>query len=151
MKTRCSVVVCFLLSAALLAQSAKQSKDETAIKNLDRQWSEAVQAKDLDRSVSFYGSGASVFPFSAPIASGPENIRQLWQNLFGAPGFHLEFSPRKIEVSKSGDMAYDTGTFELTVNDAQGNPTTTPGKYVVVWREQNGQWKAVADIFNTDK
>ncbi|HET9742397.1 MAG TPA: DUF4440 domain-containing protein [Terriglobales bacterium] len=151
MKTRCSVVVCFLLSAAMLAQSAKQNKDETAIKNLDQQWSEAVQAKDLDKSVSFYGKGASVFPFNAPIASGPENIRQLWQHLFGAPGFHLEFSPTKIEVSKSGDMAYDIGTFELTMNDAQGNPTTTPGKYVVVWRKQNGQWKAVADIFNIDK
>jgi len=25
------------------------------------------------------------------------------------------------------------------------------GKYVVVWKKRNGQWKAVADIFNTDK
>jgi len=46
----------------------------------------------------------------------------------------------------------DPGTFELKLNDAQGNATTTPGKYVVAWRKQpTHDWKAVADIFNTDK
>jgi ketosteroid isomerase-like protein len=29
---------------------------------------------------------------------------------------------------------------------------TIPGMYVVVWKKQkDGQWKAEADIFNTDK
>jgi hypothetical protein len=64
----------------------------------------------------------------------------------------LNFAPTKIEVSKSADMAYEIGTLELKLNDAQGNPTTTSGKYVVVWRTQSSQgWKAIADIFNTDR
>jgi ketosteroid isomerase-like protein len=68
------------------------------------------------------------------------------------PGFKLSFAPTTIEVSKSGDMAYDIGTFELTMNDPQGNATMIPGKYVVVWKKQpNHNWKAIADIFNTDK
>jgi ketosteroid isomerase-like protein len=49
-------------------------------------------------------------------------------------------------------MAYDIGTFELKLNDAQGSPMTIPGKYVVIWKKQKGgDWKAEADIFNTDK
>jgi ketosteroid isomerase-like protein len=68
------------------------------------------------------------------------------------PGFSLTFAPTKIEIAKAGDMAYDVGTAELKLNDASGNPTTTVGKYVVVWKKQpDKQWKAVADIFNTDK
>ena len=64
----------------------------------------------------------------------------------------LRFTPAKIEASKSGDMAYEIGTFELKLNGPQGNGTTSPGKYVVVWRKQpTHNLKAVADIFNTDK
>jgi ketosteroid isomerase-like protein len=68
------------------------------------------------------------------------------------PGFSLSFGPTKIEVAKSGEMAYDVGTFELKFNDAQGNLMTEIGKYVVVWKKQPAkQWKVAADIFNTDK
>ena len=59
------------------------------------------------------------------------------------PGFSLHFAPTQIEVAKSKDMAYDVGTFELKLNDAQGAPMTIPGKYVVVWKkQQGGSWKA---------
>jgi len=63
----------------------------------------------------------------------------------------LHFAPTSIVVSKAQDMAYDIGTFELKLNDAQGAPMTIPGKYVVVWVKQGGEWKAQADCFNTDK
>ena len=66
------------------------------------------------------------------------------------PGFALSFTPTKIEVAKSGDIAYDVGTFELKTTDPQGKLVSEAGKYVVVWKKQNGQWKAVADIFNSD-
>ena len=112
---------------------------------------EDIEAKDLDRATSFYADSASVYPFNAPIATGKDNIRQLWSHLFESPGFHLQFAPAKIEVAKGDDMAYDAGTFELKMNGSNGTPTTTEGKYVVVWKKQGGQWKAVADIFNTDK
>jgi ketosteroid isomerase-like protein len=49
-------------------------------------------------------------------------------------------------------MAYEVGTYEMTVNDPQATPTTVLGKYVVVWQKQSDkQWKVVADIFNPDK
>ena len=58
----------------------------------------------------------------------------------------------RVEVAGSKDVAYDIGTFELQLNDAQGSPMTIPGKYVVIWKKQKGgDWKAEADIFNTDK
>lgn len=64
----------------------------------------------------------------------------------------MTFAPTKIDVSRSHDMAYDIGTFELKLNDSQGNSTATVGKYVVAWKKSaQGQWKVEADIFNTDK
>jgi hypothetical protein len=32
----------------------------------------------------------------------------------------------------------------------KGKVLTDTGKYVVVWRKVGGEWKAAADIFNSD-
>ncbi|MGA7292428.1 MAG: nuclear transport factor 2 family protein [Terriglobales bacterium] len=148
-------VVPAVFSGALslgVAQISRQSADQNEIRKADTAWSHAAETKDLDKFVSFYADDASAFPFNAPVAIGKEQIRQLWSRLMSKPGFGLSFQPTKIEVSKSGDMAYETGTFELKLNGPQGNATRIPGKYVVAWKKQpNREWKAVADIFNTDK
>jgi uncharacterized protein (TIGR02246 family) len=138
--------------AATIIPSAAQSKVEDEIRKADAAWSHAAESKDLDKFVSFYADDASALPFNAPIANGKEQIRQLWSQLMSKPGFGLSFMPTRIEISKSGDMAYEIGTFDLKLNDPQGNPTSTPGKYVVAWKKQSThEWKAVVDIFNTDK
>ena len=143
--------VIVILGATLVAQNAKQREDETAIRNADAEWSRAIEAKDLEKATSFYADDASVYRSNAPLVTGRDNIRQTWSHFFDTPGFHLQFAPTKVEVAKSGDMAYDAGTFEGKMNGSDGTPTTVQGKYVVVWKKQNGQWKAVADIFNMDK
>jgi len=135
-----------------LAQKANPNPDEQAIRKLDKDWSAAAQSKDVAKTISFYADDASALPFNAPIASGKDQIRDLWTHLTSMPGFSLTFGPTKIEVAKSGDLAYDVGTFELKANDAQGNATTQLGKYVVVWKKQSDkQWKAILDMFSTDK
>jgi len=134
------------------ANAKKSSDAENRIRALDSEWSQAAQSKDVDKMVSYYSDDASAFPFNAPIATGKEQIRQLWLALMAKPGFSLSFAPTKIDVAKSNDLAYEAGTFELKMNDAQNNPTTTNGKYVVCWKKSaKGEWKVQFDIFNTDK
>jgi ketosteroid isomerase-like protein len=140
------------ISLGLVWALPAAASDESAIRAADTAWSQACGNKDLDKCVSFYADSASVFPYNAPIATGMDQIRQVWTHLMAEPGFGLSFGPTRIEIAKSGDMAYEIGTFDLKTNDAQGNATSTLGKYVVVWKKQaNHDWKAVADIFNTDK
>lgn len=138
--------------AVAVAEKPRGNEDETAIRALDGQWSAAAEAKDLEKTVSFYTEDAAAFPFNAPKAAGKTQVRELWAHLMGLPGFGLTFSPTEITVASSGDLAYDVGTFLLKVNDPQGNPAPVAGKYVVVWKKQSDKhWKVVADIFNTDK
>jgi ketosteroid isomerase-like protein len=139
-------------TAISVAQKANPNPDEQSIRKLDKEWSAAAGSRDVDKTVSFYADDASALPFNAPIATGKDAIRQVWTHLTSLPGFALTFGPTKIEVAKSGDLAYDVGTFELKANDAQGNSTTTVGKYTVVWKKQpDKQWKAIVDMFSTDK
>jgi ketosteroid isomerase-like protein len=55
-------------------------------------------------------------------------------------------------VARSGDLAVEYGNFAMTVKDKKGKPNTVNEKYVVAWKKQaDGDWKAIADIWNADK
>jgi ketosteroid isomerase-like protein len=132
------------------SSQADRSVNEAAIRKIDVAWSHAAETKDIDGTVAPYAADGSVLPFNATIATGAVEIRQVWSSLMSKPGFHLTFAPTKIAIAGSGDMAWEVGTFELKLNDAQGNPMTMLGKYVVTWKKLGGTWKVAADIFNTD-
>ena len=144
-----------VLTAAILSPgigAVAAITDEQTIRDMDAEWSRAAESRDAAKFASFYSETGSVMPFNAPIAIGRARVQEVWTQLMAKPGFSLRFAPTQIEVAKSRDMAYDIGTFELKLNDAQGAPMTIPGKYVVVWKKQKAEgWKAEADIFNTDK
>jgi uncharacterized protein (TIGR02246 family) len=127
--------------------------DEAAIRQATTQWAASIPAKDVAKFVSFYAPDAAVYPFGAPRVTGADNIRKYWSDFLTSPNFVSgSVTPATIEVAASGDLAWETGTFALEMKDARGKPATTTGKYVVVWKKQpGGQWKAVADIFNTDQ
>lgn len=123
--------------------------DEQAIRGQVERWLQLVKAKDAASIAGLYAQDGAVMPPNAPIGKGAAAIQQTWASMMGTPGFDLTFTPEQILVSSAGDMALDRGTYRLTVAP-DGKAQTDTGKYVVVWRKIGGEWKAAADIFNSD-
>jgi uncharacterized protein (TIGR02246 family) len=141
----------FLFSVCIALAAETKSADEQTIRDLESQWSKAAGTKDVEKTVSFYADDAMVLPPNAPAATTKDAIRQLWAGLFAIPGAALSWRTTKVEIGRSGDMAYATGTYEFTMNDPSGKPTTDHGKYVTLWEKQaDGKWKCGADIWNSD-
>jgi len=91
-----------------------------------------------------------MLPPGGQMVSGNEAIAKAWQQMLAQPGFALTFAPTRIEVARSGDLAYEIGDYALTAKDKRGRPQTSKGKYVVVWAKQpDGAWKAVVDAPTT--
>jgi uncharacterized protein (TIGR02246 family) len=146
----CIAVVLIASSCGEKTPPDTRAADESTIRNLDAQWSKAAAAKDVDGSVSYYSDDASLLAPNAPIASDKQGIRAAWASLLG-PDTSLTWQASKVEVSRSGDLAYVQGVYQLTSKDARGKPTADNGKFVEVWKKQaDGKWKTVADIFNSD-
>jgi ketosteroid isomerase-like protein len=60
--------------------------------------------------------------------------------------YQLTWTPTDALMGPSGDMGYTWGHFEGHSKDANGNPVTTTGRYMTIWRkEASGQWKVVLD------
>ncbi len=59
---------------------------------------------------------------------------------------NLFWTPVKAEVSKSNDLGYTFGNWQLPAKTQTGKDTTYYGNYVTIWKKQaNGKWKYVLD------
>jgi uncharacterized protein (TIGR02246 family) len=123
--------------------------DERAIRDVTRQWVDAIAARNVDRIVGLYGPDAVFLAPNSPQAMGADAIRTAWSTLLQLPNLSLTFTPTMIRVSPDGTMAYDVGTYSLAFDGPQGR-VQDEGKYLVVWQKVNGQWRAAADMFNTN-
>jgi uncharacterized protein (TIGR02246 family) len=111
----------------------------------------AAQAKDLEKTLSYYAPNAVMFGAGAPM-QGIEGIRKVWQQLLAAPNLQMKLTTISVEVARSGDLGWEYGSFESTSSDSKGKPVTQKGKYVVIWKLQpDGSWKIGADTSANDK
>jgi uncharacterized protein (TIGR02246 family) len=148
----CGCLALLLLTVACQqAPPDTQAADQSAIKDLEAKWSKTAAAKNPDDMLSYYADDGSMLPPNMPIVTGKQAIRAVWAEIMGNPGYSLSWQSNKVEASRSGDLAYDIGTYQLTINDLQGKQVSDRGKYAVVWKKQaDGSWKAVADMFSSD-
>ena len=141
-----------LLSIAFVGAAAAAdttSAIEQTLRDLDDQWSKAAGAKDVDKTVSFYSEDAVVMPPNAASATTKEAIRKIWKDLL--TDAKISWKTKNVEVAQSGDLAFSSGAYEVTLNDPTGKPVNDRGKFLEVWKKQaDGKWKCTMDIWNSD-
>ncbi len=144
----CAVALLFSL---VHAQAADESTVENQIRQVNKEWQTAFGTKDAKAIAQFYMENGVLLAPGAPMAQGREAIADAWKSFVELKSFHLQFAPTKIEAASSGDLAYEIGTYSLAYQDEDNEQVHDNGKYVVVWKKADGNWKAAADIFNTDE
>ena len=97
---------------------------------------------------------AAVFVIMRPgssLTTGREDLRREWEKILAEPGTS-SWTTAKIEVARSGDLAYETGVYQSKSLDKTKQAVIATGKYVFVWEKQDGgKWKVTEDINNPDK
>jgi len=122
--------------------------DVKAISDYETQWNSEWAAKDADKVLAHYADDAIVMtPGEAPM-KGKDAIKSGLGGMMADKALSLSFKATKVDVAKSGDLAYTQGDYELTVtNPKTHKPVTDHGTYVTTYRKQaDGSWKAIVDI-----
>lgn len=143
--------VSLVIALGACAQQADVAVEEKAIRDLDKKWVEAVSVRDTTTIGNIYAEDGEFLAPGAPRVSGRTAVRSAWAQLFKAPNLSLTFEPTKVLVSSAGDIAYETGTYNLAMDGPKGHRVGEVGKFVVAWKKVNGEWKVQYDIFNSDK
>ena len=111
---------------------------------------EAVKKADTTTIAANYADDAIVMAPGTDAWRGREAIRKGFGGMITSMPAK-EFSLKTDDVALGGDLAVETGAYDMTVQPKGGKEMKDKGKYVVVWKRQaDGSWKILRDIFNSD-
>ena len=105
----------------------------------------AIKTGDSAAFVSCYTKDACMMGNNMPKLCGPTGLGQF---LTGARNAGIENLKLTVtEVIGDKDLISEEGTFEILANDGS---LIDKGKYIVIWKTEDGKWKKYRDIFNSD-
>ena len=134
------------LSLTLLAASAA-AQNKPMIQKLSDEWAAAFNKGDSHALAELYTEDAYVLPAGGEMVHGRQAVQGFWDSAMKQLG---DAKLTTVDVQPLGpDAAREIGTFSFKT---KGNaPQEVIGKYVVVWRKVNDQWKLATDIWNMNK
>ena len=93
-----------------------------------------------------YTTEGMLLPTGSDIIQGKEAIRDFWQ---GAMNMGIKEAKLDIlEVDLQGDSVIETGRYQLK---GAGGEAMDSGKYIVIWKQEQGHWKLHRDIWNSSQ
>lgn len=125
-----------------------RAADEQTIRDGEALWVKDFAAKDVEKVAAHYADdGTSMIP-DMTLMAGKDAIRAGLKEEFADTNSSLDFHPAKVEVSRSGDLAYSQGSYTYTSTDPKTKKRVTEhGGYVEVYKKQaDGSWKVAEDI-----
>ncbi len=131
--------------ALTCAGPARAEEDvRAALEAGNRKFEEAVSRGDGAALAALYTPEAQLLPAQSDFVTGTKAIGEFWQGVFDS-GIKAA-TLTTVEVNSHGDTADEVGRYELRAADGE---VLDKGKYVVIWKKEDGTWKLHRDIWNT--
>jgi uncharacterized protein (TIGR02246 family) len=113
----------------------------------NQKFMDAISRGDGAAVAALYTATARALPPGAPVVEGRAAIQAFWQGVIDSGVRDVKLETIAVETT-GASLAAEVGRAVLTVNQPGGESATVEGKYVVVWKEDGGEWKLHADIWN---
>jgi len=117
-----------------------------AIDSTNAAFGDYVSKGDSVGLASLYTSDAMLMGPNMPAASGRSNIQSTFGGMFAAMG-KLGITLTASEVLGTEALVSEVGTFTMTDKDGK---QIDKGKYIVLWKMEDGKWKLFRDCWNSD-
>jgi ketosteroid isomerase-like protein len=109
-------------------------------------FSKAYVNADYDSLANFYTADAKIFPNNTPIITGRDAIKKQWILPEGVKTLYHKVTPSEITIENN--YAHDYGIYEGKTLTKEEKEVSWKGKYVIVWKKINNDWKIYLDIWN---
>jgi len=132
---------------ALLADltAGPASADQRTLREADLALAQAVDARDAGAFGDLLANDAYFCSGGRPM-KGRGAVLAGWSDFFREDGPKLRWAPELAELSRSGDLGYTIGRWELERREVDGRVVTSEGRYVTVWRKGgDGHFRVVVD------
>jgi uncharacterized protein (TIGR02246 family) len=105
----------------------------------------AFKRGDAAGVAALYTENGQVLPPNRDLVEGKEAIQAFWQALLDM-GIK-EVRLKVVDVESHGDTAIEVSKYTIHGDEGQ---ELDKGKYIVIWKNKEGQWKMHRDIYNSN-
>ena len=123
-----------------------RSNDRKIILENIKAFSAAYMRGDAEAMAQSYTPDGKIFPGRAKVLEGYDSLLRYWTLGDGVKILKHDISPE--EITFVGDAAYDYGYYEGSTQRADGSIAEWKGKYLIIWKKIDGNWKMYLDIWN---
>ncbi len=127
------------------ASSFSLDSVKTAIATSNKIFGDCFAKGDSTTFVSCYTSDACINPSNMPRMCGPQAISAFFNGGYKMGIRHIAITTEELIGGK--EAVAEIGKYEL--HDSAGK-ALDKGKFIVVWKEENGKWKMHRDVWNSD-
>lgn len=120
------------------------SDARAAIAAANQKFMQSFAQQDAGAIAALYTESGQLLPGNSDFVTGTAAIQGFWQGAMemGIKAVKLE----GVELEIHGETAVEVGKYTL---GAEGGQTLDQGKYVVVWKNDGGDWRLHRDIWNS--
>lgn len=126
----------------MVSETQTSIQDQIAAHN--EQFMRHFADHDARALAELYTEEAQLLPPNSEFVTGKPAINGFWQALFemGIRKAQLEI----VEVEQCGETAIEVSHYTMF---GPADQILDEGKYIVIWKQEDGQWKLHRDIFNS--
>lgn len=122
--------------------------DVDALRKLTTDLVAAYNAKDPQKTASFFAGNGVLMPPNSPIVRGMEAVQTFYDNRFKQGGTGLEIDTD--EIVGQGELAYVSGSYAVKNAPAGGPETRDRGKFLWVARKMPPGWRWEYQMWSSD-
>jgi uncharacterized protein (TIGR02246 family) len=138
-----------LLPACAGSSGAQFDKSDVAsINQVIQQLATVFNAKDPAKAAALYSTTGAVLPPNRSLMRGRQFVEQYYTDRFAEGASDLTIASN--DVSGQGTLAYASGDYQLSLVPKEGQKRRDRGKFLWIFREQNGAWLIEYVVFSSD-
>ena len=122
------------------------SELSAAIASANQSLIETFGRADAAGAAQLYTADGQLLPSGSDVVTGHVAIEGFWGGVMGM-GF-TSVSLETVELEDHGETAIEAGRYTLGTADGEA---ADEGKYLVIWKKQDGTWKLHRDIWTTSR
>lgn len=139
----------YLMALLVIVSCTENMPDTTKIRaeieSVEADFNAAVAEHGIHQGFLEFASDSAILIRNSQATIGKAAIAARFAQSSDA-GQQLFWTPRRIEVARSGELAYSFGDFSFIRQDSTGTPDTLTGNFCTIWKKQkDGRWRFVVD------
>jgi len=150
-----SILALTAVTSLLVLSCAAPQVDMTALRKTVDDYNsiskEGMLSGNSDKVMPYYQDDALEMAPNMEMAKGKDAIKAMQDQMSKSGMKFTAVNFTTTDLQAGGSVAYEIGTYDMTMTMAPMGEVKDHGKYIAIWHQQaDGTWKVRAEIWNSD-